>query len=451
MSYFGRVAYNYDSKYLVTANIRADGSSKLHPDHRWGTFPSFSAAWRISSEDFMKDFTWLDDLKLRVGWGQTGNQSGVGDYAYLMRYKITRQPWSQAGYNSVTGIVEFPYDRAVPLISPDNLRTSDLTWETTTQTNIGLDLTALKNRLTVTMDYYYKRTTDMLMYVSLPAGSSYADNIVRNEGEMTNSGFEFSVNSHNLQGGFTWDTDFNISFNRNRLEKLQLQQIYYDAETTDAFHQTKVVRNEPGHSVGGFYGYISDGVDPETGELRYRDLNQDGRLTATDRTYIGDPNPDFTYGLTNTFSWKNFNLSLFIQGAYGNDIFNASKGDTEGMYDLKNQAVRVLDRWRTPGQITEVPKAGFNIQPSSYFVEDGSYLRLKDVSLSYNFRGSLLKKWNISRLQPYFTASNLLTWTKYKGMDPEVNQWGSNGHVQGIDWGTYPHSHAFVFGLNIEF
>lgn len=451
MSYFGRVSYNYDSKYLVTANIRADGSSKLHPDHRWGTFPSFSAAWRLSSEEFMQDLTWLDDLKLRVGWGQTGNQSGVGDYAYLMQYKITRQPWSQASYNSVTGVVEFPYDRAVPLITPDNLRTSDLTWETTTQTNIGLDITALKNRLTVAMDYYYKRTTDMLMYVSLPAGSSYADNIVRNEGEMTNSGFELSVNSYNLQGAFTWNTDFNISFNKNRLEKLQLQQIYYDAETTDAFHQIKVVRNEPGHSVGGFFGYISDGVDPETGELRYRDLNQDGKLTATDRTYIGDPNPDFTYGLTNTFSWKNFNLSLFIQGTYGNDIFNASKGDTEGMYDLKNQAVDVLDRWRTPGMITEVPKAGFNIQPSSYFVEDGSYLRLKDVSLSYNFRGNLLKKWNISRLQPYFTASNLLTITRYKGMDPEVNQWGNNGHVQGIDWGTYPHSNAFVFGLNIEF
>ncbi|MDR2147729.1 MAG: TonB-dependent receptor [Tannerella sp.] len=451
MSYFGRVSYNYDSKYLFTANLRADGSSKLHPDYRWGVFPSFSAAWRISSEDFMQDYAWLNDLKLRGGWGQTGNQSGVGDYAYLMRYNITRQPWAQAQYNSATGVVEYPYDRAVPLISPSNLRTSDLTWETTTQTNVGIDLTVLKNRLNITLDYYYKYTKDMLMYVDLPVGNSYASQIVRNEGEMSNSGFEFSLNSRNMEGEFVWTTDFNISFNRNRLEKLELQQIYYDAETTDAFHQTKVVRNEPGRSLGGFYGYINDGVDVETGELRYRDINRDGKLTATDRTYIGDPNPDFIFGLTNAFSWKNLNLSIFLQGSYGNDIFNASKGDTEGMYDLKNQSENVLKRWRTPGMVTDVPRAGFNIQPSSYFIEDGSYLRVKDVSLSYNIAGGVLKKWGITRLQPYFTATNLLTLTKYKGMDPEVNQWGNNGHVQGIDWGTYPHSKSYVFGINVEF
>ncbi|GHV56537.1 SusC/RagA family TonB-linked outer membrane protein [Bacteroidia bacterium] len=449
LSYFGRASYNFDSKYLITANMRADGSSKLHPNYRWGTFPSFSAAWRLSSEEFMSGLDWINDLKIRGGWGQTGNQSGIGDYAYLLRYNITRQPWMNTVLEN--GAIVYPYDRAVPLISESNLRTSDLTWETTTQTNIGVDWTLLNSRITLAMDYYYKRTTDMLMDVSLPEGGSYASSIARNEGEMSNRGFEFSIDSRNLQGIFQWNTNFNISFNKNRLEKLQLQQIYYDAETTDAFHQTRIVRNEPGRPLGGFYGYISDGVDPETGELKYRDMNKDGKLTATDRTYIGDPNPDFTYGITNNFSWKNFNLSIFIQGSYGNDIFNASKGDTEGMYDLKNQSVNVLKRWRTPGQITDVPKAGFNIQPSSYFIEDGSYLRVKDVSLSYNFRGGILKKWGINRLQPYFTANNLLTLTKYKGMDPEVNQWGGNGHVQGIDWGTYPHSKSYVFGINVEF
>jgi TonB-linked SusC/RagA family outer membrane protein len=451
MSYFGRLAYNFDSKYMLTANVRVDGSSKLHPNHRWGTFPSFSAAWRISSEESMQDSEWLNDLKIRGGWGQTGNQSGVGDYAYLQRYNIIRQPWHQGEYNNETGVVEYPFEQASPLISQANLRTADLTWETTSQTNIGLDISLLKNRINFVVDYYFKHTTDMLMYVSLPAGSAAADNMVRNEGEMINKGFEFSVGSRNLQGVFAWNTDFNISFNKNKLEKLELQKIYYDAETTDAFHQTKVVRNEPGRPLGGFYGYISDGVNPETGELNYRDINEDGKLTASDRTYIGDPNPKFTYGLTNTFSWKNFNLNIFIQGSYGNDIFNASKGDTEGMYDLKNQSVHVLNRWRTPGQITDVPKAGFIIQPSSYFIEDGSYLRLKDVSVSYNFKGGFLKKWGISRLQPYFTANNLLTVTQYKGMDPEVNQWGNNGHVQGIDWGTYPHCKAYVFGINVEF
>jgi hypothetical protein len=248
-----------------------------------------------------------------------------------------------------------------------------------------------------------------------------------------------------------WNTDFNISFNRNKLESLELQQIYYDAETTDAFHQTRVVRNQSGQPLGGFWGYINDGVDPETGELMYRDLNDDGKTTPSDKTYIGDPNPKFTFGLTNTLSYKNFNLNVFIQGSYGNDIFNASKGETEGMYDLKNQSVRVIDRWRIPGQITDVPKANFYLQPSSYFIENGSYLRVKDITLSYNFTGSFLKKIGVTRLQPYFTAHNLLTLTKYSGMDPEVNQWGDSGAVQGIDWGTYPHSKSFVFGINIEF
>lgn len=440
VSGFSRIAYNYDSKYLFTFNLRADGSSKLHPDHRWGYFPSLSGAWRLSSENFMQDYSWLDDLKIRGGWGQTGNQSGVGDYAYLQRFNIVREPWFQEGKAD-----------AIPLITQANLRTPDLTWETTSQANIGVDATLLKDRITIAMDYYYKYTTDMLMQVSLPSGAAAANSIVRNEGEMSNRGFEFAVNSRNMTGELTWNTDFNISFNKNKLEKLDLQQIYYDAETTDALRLIRVVRNEPGRSLGGFYGYISDGVDSETGELMYRDLNEDGRISSTDRTYIGDPNPDFTFGLTNTFSYKGFNLSLFLQGSVGNDIFNASKADVQGMYDLKNQSIEVLKRWRTPGQHTDIPKAGFDIKPSTYFIEDGGYLRVKDVTLSYNIKGNTLQRAGISRLQPYVTLNNLLTLTKYKGMDPEVNQWGNSGAVQGIDWGSYPHSRSFVFGVNLEF
>lgn len=444
MSYFARASYNYDSKYLFTANVRADGSSKIHPDHRWGTFPSFSAAWRISSEEFMKGLTWIDDLKLRGGWGKTGNQSGLGDYAYLQRYNATRQAWFEAGKSNF-----------VPTIKPDNLRTKDLKWETTTQSGVGVDLTTLNSRLTVVLDYYYKRTSDMLMYVDVPEGAAVANKIDRNEGEMINKGFEASVSSRNFQGAFSWNTDFNISFNRNRLEKLELQPVYYTAETTNALRQ-KVVRNEAGRPLGGFYGYISDGVDPETGNLIYRDLNGDGVIGRDDRTYIGDPNPDFTFGLTNSFSWKNFDLSIFIYGSYGNDIYNASRMDTEGMYDGMNQSTKVLDRWKIPGQLTDVPKAKFNMKNSTYFVEDGSFLKVKNITLSYNVKAKLLEKWGISRLQPYFTASNLLTWTKYSGMDPEVNQWGTGndkekGAVQGIDWGTYPHSKSFMFGVNIEF
>ncbi len=440
MSYFGRVSYNFDSKYLVTANVRADGSSRLHPDHRWGVFPSFSAAWRISSEKFMEGTReWLDDLKIRAGWGQTGNQSGLGDYAYLQLYNISRIPWYEEGNAN-----------AVPTISPSNLRTQDLTWETTTQTNVGLDFTAFNSRLNVTMDWYYKRTTDMLMNVSLPSGSAIASSIARNEGTMVNKGFEFAINSKNFVGAFGWDTDLNISFNKNKLESLNLQKVYYAATASERITEY-IVRNEPGRPLGGFYGYICDGVDPETGDLMYRDLNGDGVVSTSDRTYIGDPNPKFTYGMTNTFSYKNFTLSVFIQGSYGNDVFNASRMETEGMYDGKNQSTRVLDRWRIPGQITDVPRANYTMHNSTYFVEDGSYLRLKDLTLSYDVKGPLLKKWGVSRLQPYFTATNLLTWTGYSGMDPEVNQWGNNGAVQGIDWGTYPQCRSFVFGINLEF
>lgn len=439
MSYFGRAAYNYESKYLLTANVRKDGSSKLHPDHRWGTFPSFSAAWRISSEKFMEGMTWLDDLKIRGGWGQTGNQSGVGDYAYLQTYNIVRSDWTIEGHSN-----------DLPGITVNNLRNRDLTWETTSQTDIGLDFTVFGNKLTVAMDYYHKRTSDMLMYVSLPAGQA-ASSIIRNEGVMTNKGFEFSVNSRNLQGAFTWTTDFNMSFNRNRLESLALQQVYYGAYINSEILRDNIVRNEPGRPLGGFYSYICEGVDPQTGELKYKDLDGKEGITPDDRTYIGDPNPDFILGMTNTFSWKGVNLSIFMQGSYGNDIYNASKIETESMTTQRNQAATVVNRWKKPGDITKIPKAGTAVTNSSYYVEDGSYLRIKDISLSYNITGKFLKKAGITRLQPYITATNMVTFTKYSGTDPEVNEWGDAGGVQGIDWGTYPYSKTFVFGINVEF
>jgi hypothetical protein len=210
----------------------------------------------------------------------------------------------------------------------------------------------------------------------------------------------------------------------------------------------------PGLPLSQFYGYISEGVDPETGNLKYKDINKDGKINLSDKTYIGDPNPDFIYGFTNTFSYKGFELNIFFQGSQGNDIYNASRMETEGMYDAKNQSTRVLDRWRRPGQITYMPKATIskdNLLASTRFIEDGSYLRLKTLTLSYNLNIALMKKWGISRVQPYFTAQNLLTFTNYKGFDPEVNQFGGSALVQGIDWGTYPHSKSYIFGLNVEF
>jgi len=441
MSYLGRLAYNYDSKYLITINFRADGSSKLAPNHKWGYFPSASAAWRISSENFMKEINWVDDLKLRGGWGQTGNQSGIGDYAYLQRYNINRLAWWDK-----SGL----YTDAVPSLSIANMKNTDLTWETTTQSNIGLDLSILKSRINLTVDAYYKYTTNLLMDVPLPS-TAPVGSLTRNEGEMSNKGIEITLNTKNFTGNFTWETDFNISFNKNRVEKLNLQQKYYFAESSTG---EKVVLMIPGQPLGVFYGYISKGVNPETGNLIYETKNADGIPSLSERTIIGDPNPTFTYGFTNNFSYHGFSLNVFLQGSYGNDIYNISRMETEGMYDAKNQSVAVLDRWERPGMVTYMPRAVAtkeNLLTSTRFVEDGSYLRLKTLTLSYNFAGKWLKKMNITRLQPYLTAQNLLTLTKYKGFDPEVSQYGGSATVQGIDYGTYPQSKSYVIGFNVEF
>ena len=402
LSFFGRLQYNYNDTYLFTANLRADGSSKLAPGHRWGYFPSFSAAWRVSQEKFMKNVSWIDDLKLRGGWGQTGNQSGLGDYSYLALYKINRIQWFGTSGDA----------NAVPTRTKSILSNPELTWETTSQTNIGLDLTLLNNRLTFYVDYYYKLTHDLLMNMTLPTGGAEANTMAFNGGEIENRGWELAVSSKNLTGKLSWNTDFNISFNRNKLKSLKLTKVYPAAITTDHVHDY-VVRNTPGRPLGSFYGYIADGVNRETGELNYRDINNDGIISANDRTYIGDPNPDFTFGMTNTFA--------------------------------------VLRRWRIPGQITDVPKAGFDQRNSTYYIEDGSYLRVKSVTLSYDVPALALRKMHLTRLMPYISFTNLLTWTGYKGRDPEVNQYGDSGTVQGLDWGTYPLSRSFVMGLKVEF
>jgi TonB-dependent starch-binding outer membrane protein SusC len=445
MSVISRLNYNYKSKYIFTANFRADGSSKLAPGHKWGYFPAFSAAWRLSAEPFMQNVRAITDLKLRLGWGQAGNQSGIGDYQYRGLYDYQRINWWETGQSN-----------ALPVLVPKTMDNVDLTWETTTTSNIGVDVSLLKGRLSLAVDAYYKYTTNLLMDVTLPS-SSHIANLVRNEGEMSNKGLEFTVDSRNIERALTWTTNFNISFNRNKIEKFTLQKVFYYGQTSEATSEY-IVRMVPGKPISQFYGYISDGVDPETGNLIYRDINKDGKVNLSDKTYIGDPNPDFIYGLTNTFTYRGFSLNIFLQGTQGNDIYNSSRMETEGMYDAKNQSTRVLDRWRRPGQVTYMPKATStkdNLSASTRFVEDGSYLRIKTLTLSYDVSSTLLKKWGISRVQPYFTAQNLLTFTNYKGFDPEVNQFANDPDlqavVQGVDWGTYPQSKSYVFGLNVEF
>ena len=439
MSYLARVSYNYDSKYYITANFRADGSSKLAPGHRWGLFPSVSAAWRLSGEDWLKDVSWINDLKVRVGWGQQGNQSGLADYAWVQNYGINYFDWTENAHVD-----------AVPTVgSRTNMGNKGLSWETTTQTNIGVDWSMFGGRLGVTLDGYYKYTSGLLMSVPLP--SPYP-NIYRNEGEMSNWGLELAVNSVNIEkNGWSWTTDFNISMNRNKLEKLALQQVYYYTETSEA-HSESIIRMTPGQPLSMFWGLKALGVDPETGMVIYEDRNQDGLINVSDKQYIGCGNPLFTAGMTNNISWKGLSLSVLMTASVGNDIYNASRIEMIGMYTGANQLKSVLRRWRTPGQITDIPKGGEldNLKASTRWVEDGSYLKIKNITLSYNITHPALKKANISRIQPYITLDNMITFTKYSGYDPEMSQYTSATSM-GVDWGTYPCVKTVLFGVNVEF
>jgi TonB-linked SusC/RagA family outer membrane protein len=439
-SYLSRVMYNYDSKYLFTANFRYDGSSKLSSNNRWGFFPSLSAGWRLSAEPFMAGLTSvINDLKLRAGWGKNGNQEGLDNYSWYGKFNINRVPAT----DPLSG----------PTYSRATIENKDLKWETTTQSNIGLDLAVFNNRIVLNVDAYMKKTKDLLLNVPLPssAGVSY---ITRNDGEMENKGLELSLTSHNLTGPFVWTTDFNISFNRNKVTKLNLAKVYNYANIES--NNENIIILKEGVSLGTFYGYVSQGVDPETGDMIYKDLNNNGFTDPGDRTVIGNAQPKFIYGLTNSFSFMNIDFSFFLQGSKGNDIFNASRIDTEGMFDSKNQTTDVLRRWERPGMVTDIPRASgsgstYNVHNSTRFVEDGSYLRLKSVTLSYNLPKTFIQKVGLGKAAVYVTGQNLLTITKYKGFDPEVNAYGNSGVELGVDYGTYPQSKTVIFGINLEF
>ena len=442
MSYLGRISYNFDSKYYISANFRADGSSKLAPGHKWGFFPSVSAAWRMSSEHWLEDVSWISDLKLRAGWGQLGNQAGLNDYAWVQKYNISYYDYTKTEYATAT-----------PSIGGLNtMGNRDLTWESTSQVNLGIDFSILDNRISFILDGYYKYTKNLLLNVPLPS-TAKVSSLYRNEGEMSNWGIELAVSSHNIvTKDFKWFTDFNISMNRNRLNKLSLQKVYYYAGTSDEQGKESVVRMEEGHPLSSFYGLVSKGVDPRTGNIVYEDRNNDGRITADDRTYIGDANPDFTFGMTNTLSYKNLHLSFLITGSVGNDIYNATRVELVSMNNGYNQITDVLRRWREPGNVTDMPKAGSsdNLKVSSRWIEDGSFLKVKNITLSYDFKNAALRKVNISKIQPYITLNNMLTFTKYTGYDPEVSQY-TDATKMGIDWGSYPNVRSVVFGLTVDF
>jgi len=430
-SYLARITYAFDSKYLFSSNFRADGSSRFAKDKRFGYFPSVSAGWRISGENFLKDSKTINDLKLRGSWGKVGNDEGIGDYAYLKLYQITTQ-------NSYT------------LSQSAN---DELSWEKTTQTNIGLDLTMFNNRLTFTADAYVKKTNDLLINVQLAPSTALGSKAL-NVGSMENKGLEFVLSTKNFQGDkFTWTTDLNISFNKNKVTSLGATTKSLDYG--GIYERDAAVRVEVGRPLGSFYGYVYQGVNPANGKAIYQDTDGNGTVNADDRTFIGSAQPKYTYGVNNNLNYGNWGVSLFFQGVQGNQLFNASRIDLESMSDSKNQSAAVLNRWTTPGQLTYIPAAlkasSDNSLTSSRFVENASYLRLKTATLSYNFGAATLGRWKMDKLTVFATSYNLLTFTKYSGLDPEVNQYGANGPNMGVDYGTYPQSRSFLLGVNVGF
>lgn len=445
ISAIARVNYDYAGKYLLTANFRADASSVFGSNNRWGYFPSFSAGWRLSEESFLKDVEVINDLKLRAGFGIVGNdQLGSSYYSYLGQVS--------SGANYIIG------GNVTPGNYPSTVPNPDLKWEQTQQTNIGIDLSVLNNRLTFTADAYLKDTKDLLLNYPLPRSTGF-DYAIKNVGKLRNKGLEFMVSSKNIvKNDFQWNTDFNISFNRNKVVDLVGQE-FYNNNISSRGEVSLIAEGQP---LGVFYGYIAAGVDPQTGNMLYK--AKDGTLTSSpstsDRTIIGNPNPDFIYGLTNTLTYKDFSLNIFLQGSQGNDIFNASRIETESMTGPQNQSTAVLRRWTTPGQVTDIPKASVNntdnSRISTRFVENGSYLRVKTATLSYSVPKLFAQKLKLSTIRVYVTGENLFTFTKYSGYDPEVNAFVTSNNTNtnggfGIDYGTYPQTRNLIFGLNASF
>ena len=438
-SFISRINYSYDDKYLLTANFRADGSSAFGPNQRWGYFPSFSLGWRVSNEAFIKDDSVISDLKIRAGWGIVGNDQ-IANYAYLGRIG--------SGAN-------YPFGGAVqPGTFPASIENLDLKWEESKQTNIGIDLSLFDSRINITADAYVKNTTDLLLNAPLPTATGFSS-AIQNIGELQNKGLEFALNTTNIKNNtLSWSTGFNISFNENEVINLVGQEILQGGIAGGRGEASLVREGEP---LGSLYGYIFGGVDPTTGNAFY--IDRDGNSTFTpspeDRTIIGDANPDFFYGITNTLNYKGFGLFVFLQGSQGNDLLNATRIETEGMIDPKNQSIAVLNRWRQPGDITDIPRSSFgnsdNSRVSTRFIEDASYLRFKAVTLSYTLPESVLETLKISNLKIYATGENLFTITDYSGFDPEVNAFGGSNTVRGIDFGTYPQTRNLIFGLNVTF
>lgn len=425
VSVFGRVNYTLNDKYTVSGVFRSSGASQLARNRKWGLSPGISAAWVVSEEDFLKNSPVINELKIRGGWGRTGNVSGIPPYS---SYSISRP------------------DRILPepiTYSINQFENADLTWETTDDANIAFDVSTLNRRLSLSVDFYTRKTKNLLLQMYFPFNATVP--YLVNAGDLTNKGVEFTLNTFNVQKkNLSWNSSINLSFNKNRVDAIK----YVSAFNLGFFERTTeyAARLTPGQPIGSFFGYKVDKVDPENGKLLFKDINNDGKVDAGDRTFIGNPHPKFTFGFSNNLTVKNFYANMLISGSVGNDILNATSLDLESMIDFRNQSTNVLRRWKKPGDITDVPRVNDleSVVVSDRFVEDGSYVRVKALTLGYNFKNL----FGLSNVGLYVTGQNLLTFTKYSGFDPEVNAYsGSTNPTFGIDYGTYPQVRTFTLGL----
>ena len=471
-SYFARLNYTYDNKYSVSLSGRRDGSSNFGPAHRIGYFPGASAGWTITNENFAKDSKVLSYLKLRVGVGAVGISSAPSN-SYTTNIRLATNAVGLFGSSSVPGVIA-------------NVGYPALGWESVVTYNAGIDATLFK-RIELTVDVYKKITTKMLLATVLPSFAGLDPNPPANNyreieppytnaGQMTNTGIDIGITSHNIQSkDFTWNTIIVFSHYKNVLDKLYAPGITLVGKS-QAFSPLTLTESIAGRAVGSFYGFVTDGLyrtqsdldkgptpmlpvgvtGTWLGDIRYKDLDGDGAITSADQTFIGNPNPKFSYGFTNNFSYKGFDLSIFLQGVYGNQIYNYSRSEIEAEFSVyQNQLSTVMNRYTSTNTNGALPRYNQynqnNLKISDRFIEDGSYLRIQNISLGYNLPEKIINRAKISSFRIFVSGQNLHTFTKYQGYDPEIGAYNYGVTLQNIDYGHYPNPRSLTVGANIVF
>ena len=466
LSYLGRVNYDFKGKYLLSAAIRRDGLSVWAPGKKWATFPSGSIGWRVDQEDFMQGQSKISELKLRAGYGITGlNGLVLGNTPWLVSVN-SNSAYYPFGGSATSG----------PASSIQRLGNQDLEWEKTKQLNIGIDLGLLKNKVTLTLEYYQRKTDNLILSVPLPPSFGFINSSVsQNVAAMTNNGFEAQLGYNKREGEFTWNASANLSLNTNKVTRLAEGVSNIEAGADSDFGAYNITNTAVGQSIQAFYGWQVEGIFQDAseiskhavqtagtapGDLKFKDTNNDGVINLKDRQFLGSFIPKATYALNLGANYKNFDLSIFFQGVSGNKIYNATRVITEGMIRFFNAGTQVLNAWTPTNKNTNIPRAASsdpnqNARSSTRFLEDGSYLRLKNFMLGYNVSAKSLAsttKGVIKNIRVYVAAQNVLTFTNYSGYDPEVgNRTPGSSLTNGIDFAVYPQPKALQVGIQATF